>query len=533
MTSKPFKVLLVDDEQNTRNLLKLCIDWEALGMEVIADAVSGIEALTIIEELRPDIVLTDIEMPYMDGIALSKQIKEHYIDTYVVIITAHDQFTYAQQAISIGVSDFILKPIDADVITNILKTLSEKITKNRRKLVQLEVSYKYIKNNVLELRNQFLNGLINGNTSNTLLFNELEITKILSNTSSDGLQVALISMLFNTSQYTATERQGILQNCMTYIEETFCESQNLYVFPDMHNHIVILSNEPAIYLPELCERITGYFKSNLSTTVYCGIGTIASNLEEIVSSYTDAKNALKLCYILDEEVIYNHHFEHLNKYHPITTDNPLEHLTLLIKSGLTKESLEMVCELLHASLQEGAADLSAVKYYVLNILSKITNALLETGIPASSLNFSDLSYSHLINIKLYADIEKYVMNIISELCHLMNTLNKNKQSDTISQVIHYLEVHYTNEDLSLTSLAKSFYINPSYLSRIFKKVTNKSFTDYLVELRVQKAIEQLQLSNYKAYQLAQMVGIPDPNYFIKCFRKVTGVSLQEFKAQMK
>ncbi|MDF2596436.1 MAG: two component transcriptional regulator, AraC family [Clostridia bacterium] len=533
MTSKPFKVLLVDDEQNTRNLLKLCIDWEALGMEVVADAVSGIEALSIIEELRPDIVLTDIEMPYMDGIALSKQIMEHYIDTYVVIITAHEQFTYAQQAISIGVSDFILKPIDAELITNTLKALSEKIIKNRKKLVQLEVSYKYIKNNVLELRNQFLNGLINGNTSNTLLFNELEITKILSDTSSSGIQVALINMLFNTSQYTPSERQSILQNCMTYIEETFCGAQNLYVFPDVHHHIVLLCNEPDIYLPELCERITDYFKSNLNTKVYCGIGNIVSNLDDIASSYNDAKNALKLCYILDEEVIYNHHFEHLSKSYTITADNPLDHLILLIKSGLTKESVDMACELLHSSLQEGAADLSAIKYYAINLLSKVQNSLLQSGILTTSLNFSDLSYSYLINTELYADIEKYVMSTISEFCHLMNTINKSKQSDTVSQIIHYIETHYTDEDLSLTSLAKAFYINPSYLSRIFKKDINKSFTDYLVELRVQKAIGLLQLSSYKAYQLGQMVGIPDPNYFIKCFKKVTGVSLQEFKNQMK
>jgi len=533
MTANLFKVLLVDDEQNTRNLLKLCIDWESLGMEVIADAVSGIEALTIMEELRPDIVLTDIEMPYMNGIALSKQIMEHYIDTYVVIITAHEQFTYAQQAISIGVSDFILKPIDATLITNTLKVLSEKIKANRKKLVQLEVSYKYIKNNVLELRNQFLNGLLNGNTSNTLLFNELEVTRILSNTSNDCIQVALINMLFNTSQYTETERQGILQNCMTYIEECFCESQNLYVFPDIYNHIVILCNEPTLYLPELCERITGYFKSNLSTNVYCGIGNIASTLEGIASSYTTAKKALKLCYILDEEVVYNHHVEPLNKYVPLSADNPLEHLILLIKSGLTKESIEMSCKLLHASLQEGSADLSTVKYYALNVLSKITKVLLQTGIPASALNFSDLSYSYLITLELYADIEKYMISTISEFCHLMNTINKNKQSDTVSQIIYYLETHHADEDLCLTSLAKVFYINPSYLSRTFKKVTNKSFTDYLVELRVQKAIGLLQLSSYKAYQLAQMVGIPDPNYFIKCFKKVTGFSLQEFKAQIK
>ena len=129
MNRNLLKVLIVDDEQNTRNLLKLCIDWDSLGMDIIGDADSGIEALDIMQETKPDIVLTDIEMPYMDGLMLSKQIMSQFIDVYVVILTAHEQFSYAQQAITIGVSDFILKAIDPELITNTLKNGSP----NKRK----------------------------------------------------------------------------------------------------------------------------------------------------------------------------------------------------------------------------------------------------------------------------------------------------------------------------------------------------------------------------------------------------------------
>ena len=131
MNQNLLKVLIVDDEQNTRKLLRLCIDWESLGMSIIGDADSGIEALDIMQETKPDIVLTDIEMPYMDGLMLSKQIKSQFIDVYIVILTAHEQFSYAQQAITIGVSDFILKPINAEVIKNTLIKLRDKIIKQR------------------------------------------------------------------------------------------------------------------------------------------------------------------------------------------------------------------------------------------------------------------------------------------------------------------------------------------------------------------------------------------------------------------
>lgn len=532
MNDNLLKVLLVDDEQNTRNLLKICIDWKALGMEVVSDAASGIEALSMIEELRPDIVLTDIEMPYMDGITLSKQIMEHYIDTYIIMITAHEQFSYAQQAISIGVSDFILKPIDPEVISQTLKKLTKQILEKRKKLTELEVSYQYIQNNKKELRNQFLNQFINGNTSNTAFLSELNITKNLSQSETTNLQLSLIHILFEHTHFAVSKRTGILQNCVKYIEETFCsEQQELYVFTDMHNHIVLLSGDASIYLPELSEQITSYFKSNLHTPVCCGIGTIVSRVEDLIASYNYAKNALKLCYILGEDIVYNHNFENLNNPNMMISDNPADHLTLLVKSGLTEEAVKIASSLLHDSLQDGICDLSAVKYYAINILSKLTNVLLQAGVPASSLKMDSISFASLIELEQYADIEKYVISTILEFCRLMHTINGTKLHDTVSRIIGYLELHYADENLGLTNIAKEFYINPSYLSRIFKKVTNKSFTDYLVELRVQKAVQLLNVSSYKAYQLAQMVGIPDPNYFIKCFKKVTGVSLQEFKAQ--
>ncbi len=531
MNHKPIKVLLVDDEENIRNLLRLCIDWESLNMEIIADATSGTEALDLIEELGPDIVLTDIEMPYMDGITLSKQIMEHYIDTYIVIITAHEQFTYAQQAVSIGVSDFILKPIDPEVITETLKKLSAKITEKRNKLTELEMSYKYIKDNALELRNMFLNGLLAGNLKNMELFNSLTITKALLNNESYPFQTAVIKILFDTNRYTVSEKQIILDNCVSSIEEAFASIKNLYVFIDVHSHIILLGSTKETYLPELSERVTKYLKANLNWAVYCGIGTVAAAPHEVTSSYQAARNALKLCYILDEEIVFNHNLENPESHPNLLGDNPVDQLILLVKAGLNEQAESLSRDLLHSFLQEDLADINTIKYQAINLLTRVTEALLQTGIPAASLSTSDLSYSQLIGLKLYADIEKYVLCTISELAQLMSTVNGNRLNDTVSQIIYHIENHYTDDSLSLNSLAKHFFINPSYLSRIFKKVTNKAFTEYLVELRIQKAIQLLQLSNYKAYQLAQMVGIPDPNYFIKCFKRVTGISLQEFKGQ--
>ena len=528
MNQNLLKVLIVDDEEKTRNLLKLCINWNDLGMYIIGDADSGIEALDIIQEIKPDIVLTDIEMPYMDGLTLSKQIMSQFIDVYVVILTAHEQFSYAQQAISIGVSDFILKPIDAKTISSTLLNLAQKITEKRQKLIQLENSYAYIQNNADALKNEYLNALITGDTKTINLINKLEVTKTLSSALNHQTQISLINIIFDTYHNKKQTRENIIQNCIHYIEQTFCKSKKFYVFRDHSNHIVLLCNDVNDF-SKFCEQIVDYFRMSLNMPVYCGIGTIVSGIEHIPVSYQDAKYALKLSYILDEPVVYNHNLD-TPKANSISIQNhSIEYLILLVKSALTKQATELTVHLLHESLEDGLTDLNTIRYFAIELLTQLTNALREMGFSSADLKSHEVHYAQLTNIHVYADIEKYVTCIISDLCEKMSVVNNEKQNDIVSQIIHYLETHFSDSTLSLTGLANQFYVNPSYLSRIFKKFTNYSFTDYLLELRIKKAIEFLHTANYKAYQLAQMVGIPDPNYFIKCFKKVTGTSLQEFK----
>lgn len=527
--NKPLKVILVDDEQNIINLLKLCIKWDKLNMEVVGEANCGSEALDLIEELKPDIVLTDIQMPYMDGIELSKQILESYVDISVVILTAHEQFEYAQQSVSIGVSDFILKPIDPNLITGTLKHLQKKIYHNRKRLLDLETSFKYVQNNLRELKNKFLNDLVNANLNNLQIFKELEIANILLNDTDTPIQVSVVNIFFDSLKYTTIKKQIIIQNCIDYIIETFATDKNLYVFEDAYSNIVLLNNDPSIYLPEISDHITLYFQSNISTNVYCGIGNIVSQITDISTSYEQAKNSLKLCYILNENVVSSS--AQINS-HLDTNSNSLDDLDILIKLGLQKQAIETTSKLLYSTLPEEIHDLSNTKLLAIDISSKIVKILTQNGISLTSLNFINLSYSNLINLQLYSDIEKYIIEVISKACHLMKKVNKHHSNDVVSQIIKHLETHYNDETISLSSLAKQFYINSSYLSRIFKNETQKPFSEYLVGLRIEKAIQYLEVADYKAYQLAQMTGIPDPIYFVKCFKKVTGIGFQEFKSQM-
>ncbi|PHV69346.1 DNA-binding response regulator [Sporanaerobium hydrogeniformans] len=529
MCVQNLKVLLVDDEENVKNLLKLCIDWDNLNLEIVGDASSGIEALTLIEECHPDIVLTDIEMPYMNGLALSKQILETYTDIQVVIITAHDQFSYAKEAINIGVHNFILKPIDPVIITDTLNKLALEIRNRRKKLTELEVSYTYVQNNIFSLRNKCLNELIQGDLTNLELLKDLQARNSIYPELSEHLQLALIAVLFPISKYSASQKSAILKNCMHYIEEQYTPLYKLYVFLDNQQQIAILCNSATVYLPELTEHIVAYLEANLNTVVHCGISTTTAHLEALKQCYEDAQTSLKLCHILGESIVYNHPFMQTGITYDFSKEDTLHQLVLLIQSGSAEQAIKNMQNLLHSHLAQNLSDVTYIKYKIINTLEEIVKTLTQNGIPPSSLSFIETSYKKIIDMERYKDMENYTLHLINELCALTYGINGHKLNDIVLQIIHYLELHYSDETITLTNIAQLFHINSSYLSRTFKKVTNKSFSEYLVEIRIKKAMELLQYSNYKAYQLAQEVGIPDPNYFTKCFKKVATISFQDYK----
>ncbi len=532
MCMQPLKVLLVDDEENIKSLLRLCIDWTQLNLEIVGDASSGIEALALIEDLHPDIVLTDIEMPYMSGLTLATQIMKDFTDIKVVIITAHDQFNYAKEAINIGVHNFILKPIDSDVITDTLKQLSQEIRTQRKKLIELEISYTYVQNNVFSLRDKCLNELLQGNLTNINLLKDLQSKNNISPNLNENLQFALIDILFSPNKDVSMNKNSIIHNCIDYIEKVYGLEHPLYVFLDYHQHIAILCNGNQTYLPQMAEHITSYFQDNLDAVVHCGVGTVTSSLENLKLSYEDTQNALKLCHILGETVVYNHPFTHTGIIYDFSNQDNLNQIILLIQSGSTEQALKNIRSLLHSFLQQNLSDLNNLRYTLINTLDKITKTLLQNGMPPSSLTFIEPSYKKFIDMKRYKDMEDYMLELISELCNLAYHINGHQINDIVLQVIKYLENHYADQEITLTRIAQLFHINSSYLSRIFKKVTNKSFSEYLVEVRIHKAMELLHCANYKAYQLAQEVGIPDPNYFTKCFKKVATISFQDYKLQV-
>ncbi len=531
MNSEALKVLIVDDESNTRNLISMSIDWERLGLTLIGDATSGLEALDLLEAQLPDIIITDIQMPYMDGLALSRAVKEIHPDVAVVILTAHDEFSYAQSAVSIGVSDFILKPVDKALLNGTLARLAERINSQRVRLNELELSHQYIKNNLAVFQNKVLNDLISlVEPAPDFQPGELEMLDLDFSPENDFYQIALINIALEKTRYSNLERQVLLQNCCSFIKNNYFKDSPSYVFTDISNNIVLLCNDSDVSLNSIAEHAMGYFKKQLSKVAVCGIGLGAKGLENIRSSYNQALNALNLCYITGEEISFADNQMPIYEARLLNSSSLMDNMKLAIKSGVWEQASYYTRELLYNYAKENINDLDGVKVTAINISNYLKELLSEMKISyIGDLSLSGETVLNIFKHEKYSDIEFTVVSMVQKACELINDTLSSKNNTMVSEIKGYIYENLGNYELNLKLVADRFYLNSSYLSRIFKKGTGISFSDYLIKIRMEKALAMLKTHDYKAYQLAQEVGIPDPNYFVKCFKKIVGIPFAEYK----
>ena len=527
--SEYLRLLIVEDEPNIRNRLALMVDWDAIGVRIVGEASTGLEALQFLEDQLPDIVMTDIEMPYMDGLTLSRKILERYRDIAVIILTAHDQFSYAQQALKIGVSNYLLKPIDKEKVEQALFSAAQTIRENRSKLTKMELSYQYIISHRQLFRDRSLEELIHRGYTD-VLDDVLGMVGIKAHRDAPYM-LALISALGAPQSPAVTKKYVFLNNCRAYIEETYAKEDNLYVFFDGMDTLALLAYNPTLDMSDICRQMATVTETGQQYRMYYGLSHSCHDLAHLPTAYTQAREALRLAMMAGQGAIPE---STPPEWDLRALEDGMSELLLCVKSGLQDKAVLLCRSLMQAAAVSQDGDLNAVTLLAFRMVTDSVNTLAGQGIPWLTLvTIASSGYEQFLRVPSLARLEDLLSEQILELSRLAQTNQQQQTHAVTSKMIRYLEENFSNPDLSLAFMAQKYNCNSSYLSRIFKAYTGKSFSEYLIEIRIQKSKEFLKKNNYKAYQLAQEVGIPDPGYFTKCFKKVTGVSFQAYKAERK
>jgi len=521
----PYKVFFVEDEIITREGIRDNVDWESNGFELCGEAADGEMALPLLRTAQPDVLITDIKMPFMDGLQLSKIVRERMPWVKIIILSGHDEFEYAQQAIKLGVTDYLLKPITVQNFQTALQKLTVQLDREKEEHEKLKKLQEQVEENRATLRERLLFKLIVGAVSPT---DAVETGQMLGlDLISRHYLVAILKIELSdvTEQYAHEEYQQVQSAVMGMIEKN---PDVFSVKRDWGDLILIMKGDTPEYLEEERDLLFEEIQQTIADTRYkltVGVGSTKEEMADVCQSFAEALAHIQN--LTGEDNGLNHAFDQaeLLKVDKSAIENYL-------RSGM-KDDFDTFFNEYIRPLGEAALKSNLIKNYVfvdvVLAIAKLVNDLggeVEKVIP--ELNSMEIIMS---NIRTIEQLREQVYKIISTALDYRDSIPKGQYKELIHQAREFIEQHYADPDLSLNTVATQANLSASHFSVVFSQETGHTFKECLTEIRINKAKELLRMTGLRSADIAYQVGYNDPHYFSSVFKKHTGLSPSEFRSQ--
>jgi len=520
------RIFLVDDEIAIRENIRDCIKWDREGFIYCGDASDGEMALPLIEELRPDILITDIKMPFMNGLELSAIVRRQLPDTKIILISGHDEFDYARQAVRIGVEDYCLKPISAADLIRLLHEVSEKIDREAEQKRELDRLTKSVTERERLSREELVSQLCGG------LIATAEAVEIASE-----LQVPLIARYYAvvlTDFQAEREQHAGLPSAMGEVQEAIGEiirkhADFLVCKRSRTERIWVLKSDQREQLQYICDTFGDSLRSveaSCGYSITIGVGSIQNRLQGVHASFIEAEDDKHW-----RKITRQHRSNLLERSGTVGQDIFLDRDAFI--DFLTLGSREQAAPYIRR-FTEGLRQIewqsTLFGYYALTDLTlAVLNKARKLYRNADSIEESIDEMRRMINkVQSWEDACAYLTRL-ANLFWQWRADAAGRYGDLIALVKGYVLDHYSKVELSLQDAANHVNVSPSHLSKIFSQETGQTFIDFLMKTRIRKAMELLISTNAKSYEVAFQVGYNDPSYFSNLFKRVTGMTIREFR----
>lgn len=528
-----YKVLLVDDEALIREAISENTKWNELGFELIGTCKNGKEAADFIQKNPPDLLITDIYMPRMDGIELTEYVYNNYRDMKVVIISGYDEFEYAKKAVKYQVKEYILKPITprelAEILTNIRKDMDEE-RKSEADIRRIQDAFQ---RNLRGLQERFLIGLLHGD------FPEGQIvgrTKELQLNLEGPYFAAAIFEEDDTTRFldgNVEENKGLSSFAIFNVANEIMSEEGIgYAIPGVQDEtLLIFQGERGIIkkTEEICERIQKYIQENLGIDSTVGIGTETDLLSDLQTSFENARLAVDYRFQMGT----NHVIPFLN------VDNQEKMVMLPIKvcaneivKGIRNNSREELASRIHEFIQklrDANQSRNFSMFYVQNLLLHIVEILGIQEFQNEELARRGVNFlQELFQKKHLSEVEGALIEFCSSLGKILLEEREDLWKKQAWMAVKYIEENYGDSSISLNSVCTYLSLSTSYFSSIFKKYTGETFIEALTKKRIEKAMQLIDSTSKRAYEIADEVGYSDPHYFSASFKKMTGMTPTEY-----
>jgi two-component system, response regulator YesN len=509
------KIFLLDDEVQVREGIKNSINWKNEGFVYCGDASDGEIALPLVEKYQPDIVITDIKMPFMDGLEFSRILREKMPAVKIIILSGHDEFEYARDAMRVQITEYCLKPISANELLKILHKVSHQIDEEllaKNHLTELQHLASQSKSITQEA---FLHDLCQGIYSPSDAINK-----------ATHLGIDLVSSYYYILIIEAKE--AFESESMNWITDQYpC----LHFKLNPKEMVFIMKGESKSRLEHearlLREKILAIREQNIESPLIFGFGKVQSRMQGIAVSFLDAEEEKNYHKIIHKHKQVDNDKE-VSANHEVFLSNRNELLEFL-KNGDCK-SITDFSKRYTLFLQEANNSAPFFIYYsLLDFTITIKQYIKETGMENSEL----LQDIHNIEmragwIREYAEVDRYITEMLQTV--FKSAIQANGSfSPVIQKAMEYIQNQFHDTQLSLQSIANRVNVSPSYFSHMFSQETGQTLVEYITNIRMEHAKRLLKSTNEKTYEIAQKVGYNDSHYFCNLFKKLTGMTTRQFK----
>ena len=534
-----YSILLVDDEQYIRQSIIELVQWEKKGFYILGEASNGEEALELMEKNVPDILITDIRMPVMDGIELSRRIREKHPSVKIVFLSGHDDFDYAVSGIKLNIIEYLLKPISINDLELMLEQVHEVLDDEKREANDLKrIETEYLEN-FQGIKMSFLVSLI---TDNYKEVPELEIKKLIKtyrlNLKGDRNVLLNVNIDKSTLKKGQTENHDLemmkfsLANVIRRISKKYLNGE---VFNFTSNIVVMLSDSKEnidLYKDIIVKEISESTKKLFHFSVGIGVSEEYDSLSGAKSAFQSSISALNYGLIMKKnKEVYISDIETSGLEKMIFDEANETKLISLIKIGSKKELSGFIDELFKGFNNDNQTHL---QIFLMELYVSVLKAY-KSVIPIYDTDM-------LQRIQMISDIHHYqeieeIREWFKEFCltviESIQSQRKKKTDSLAKKSYDYLVDHYKDPTLSLKSVSKQMAISPSYFSSLFKKENGISFTHALIKIRMEKAKEYLLTTDCKIVEVALASGYTDQHYFSYCFKKYFGESPNKIRETFK
>lgn len=519
------KVFIVEDEHLIIKYIRNMIDWPALGLEVAGEARDGETALEMIPEIRPDIVLMDINLPLLNGLETSRRIREMLPGVKIILLTGYREFRYAQEAIRIGVFRYLLKPIDPDELRNTLASAAEEI-RRERSVSRMAHAAKYME--LTEARERFLNRWLTGEeTDEDRIRGRLEALGIPLPT--DPLTVSLIVIDHAHRRFTDEKEREWRAFLVRNVAQELMERHGpAVVLPGPEGMIAAVSAcGDAGLIAECGEAVRRFLHQRADFTVTMAVGRPCSGYRSIRQSYETALETLKHRFILGTDRILKAEPETAGRGDASGQPDERQKDEWLMDLRLGRfDRLEADLRGCFGRFRESRAAREEVMLFAVEVFGLLRTFCREHHLADNGLlPGKDDFLRSLQGMETIDEVERSLSELLDGARRCWEEIGKSSAAKIADKARELIRRHYADPDLSLNWLAEQLHVSPFYLSKVFRKELNLSFSEYLGEYRLNMAKRMLDENpSLPLARVAEMSGFLDPYYFSKCFKKQFGLT---------